>query len=699
MTAKLPNLNHCNISGFTVCSSDYYLLVVYLHCCCLLFTGYANVNLSDPTIALTSTVFPNVNTNTQAANTIEGQFLNEAYLVLAAASLSVGHRYLFKLTATVNRGNYSSSAQVDLEVGAPPLIQDISVDPPAGDPLSTRFVVMATGSNVNPTNLPLTYRFGFLDDDGIFWISRHLSSPSLETILPSVSTATESEIQLVVQVQDNNGNYKNFMKTVPLSTTNVPIATVVENIHDDHSTTKDWIRTLASIGSVIHHHSSMSKTLNNDIVGVITEIIFNVSSAVPDTSSHRQLIARYLATIATHSMSIEQQTSEEIATCILDTLNERTFEFEIPNFDWSAQNDVTSVLNQGLFSGAQSPMATHQQLLTSLEAVEDLMDQHSNSAHIRKVYYQMIDSISTGLCSVAVASEPPVSIATTNTHISVQKYSVSSLRGVFAPTSCADITSCLFFELDNSFSSDIKKHVCRPAMGKTLPSCQEVCLQGSIETVNVANFIISETSENLISSEIHQSNPKDIRLYSSIVSSLSVAFLSTNGNGYVNLSNLSMPITVELPLSGEVPNANESQLLCFHRQQGGGATNIDQPWNLDSVIAPFVVTKRGQNFAQCKFRHLTQFVLGIIPIPKIEPSTSIMMSSTPVISSSMVTPSPTLTAPTEPPAPLNVVPIVIPVILILLIVILIAVIIIVVVVCWYKKRLAKVSVTCTVHCT
>ena len=663
-----------------------------------MFTGYASVDLSDPTITLTSAVFPNTNANTQSANTIEGQFINEAYLVLAAGSLSVGHRYLFELTATINGGNYSSSAQVDLRVGAPPLVQDISVDPPTGDPLSTEFVVMATGSNVNPTNLPLTYRFGFPDDDsGVFWISGHLSSPSLETILPSVSTATESEIQLVVQVQDNNGNYKNFMTTVALGTTNVPIATVVENIQNDHSDTKDWIRTLASIGSVIHHHSSMSKTLNNDIVGVITEILFNVSSAVPDTFSHHQLIAQYLATIATHSMIIEQHTSEEIATYILATLDEHTFEFEIPNFDWSAQNDVTSILNQGLFSGTQSPMAT-QQLLNSLEAVEDLMDQHSNSAHIRKVYYQMIDSISTGLCSVAAASEPPVSIATTNMHISVQKYSVSSLRGVFAPTFCADITSCSFFELDNSFPSDVKKHVCRPAMGKTLPSCQEVCLQGSIETVNIDNFVISDTSENFISSEIHQSNPKDITPYSSIISSLSVPFLSPNGNGYVNLSHLSMPVTVELPLSGEVPNANESLLLCFHRQQGGGATHIDQPWNLDSVIAPHVVKKNGQNFAQCKFHHLTQFALGILPIPQIEPSTSVMMSSTPVMSSSMVTPSPTPTAPTVPPAPLDVVPIIIPIILILLIVIIIAVVI-VVVVCWYKKRLAKVSETSTVHCT
>jgi protocadherin Fat 4 len=655
--------------------------------------GYATVDLSDPSVTPTGEVHRSVHTSNSSSNSITGQLVNQAYLVLAPGSLVAGQQYLFQLTATIGGGTYSSFARIDFEVESAPVI-GISVDPPTGDSLATKFFIRATDSNADPSKFPLTYRFGFQNEDNTFWISGHVSSPSLETMLPSVAMATKSYTNVIVQVADSEGNSRDFVELVRLSSLNISMATVVQQIQTEFSNTQDWVQTLASIGSVIYHHATVSETLDNNVVGVITEILFDISTTfIPNTSSHHELITQYLTIIATHSTGLDQTTSEQIVTFLLRTVNRHTFEFEIPNLDWSAQHDgATSVLNQGVFSGAQNA-PNDEQTVSTLQAVEELMDLHPNSALIQQGYLQLIDSISTGLCSLVAAGEGQKSLETDKTQLSVQKYTIPSLRGVFNPVPCSDPTSCPSFDLGSSFSTHVQELVCKTAEGRTLQLCREVCLQSSIQNFT-EGFTLSNASKNFISSEIILSDPEAVKPYSTVVSSLSVPFLSTNGNGYVNLSNLTSPVIVKLPLSGEIPPANESRLLCLYRQRGGGAGYSNKEWTLDNLSPPPTHTDSGHHFTECSFHHLTEFMVGLLPLPVIEPTTSLVMSSTPMVSSSSIVPTPTTTPLPPTTAPFNAAGIAIPVVLLLLILLVVVVVVIIVVVCrWYRKRRNKVDIT------
>ena len=601
--------------------------------------------------------------------------------------LEPGVLYLFELRAA--GGGVSGFARVEVRVDTPPLLQEVRVDLPTGEALLTVFMISATGENVDSKNLPLVYRYGIRNGNATFWLSGEVPSPSIQAILPSRYTSQNTSLQIVVRVRDSGGSEADFLSVIELPPQNASTAEALDQIQLRFTQDGNWIEALASLGSYVYSHSVMGITLDDEAVRVVTELLFNISSvSLAGTPSHHQLIAQYLSSLALNTESLSEPVAEKIAQLISETLMEYTFETMAtprPVEEGLAVHD----LNLGTFSGAQMLLST-EEVSQNLAAVEQLMRTFPASIYLKELYPELLDVVASGVCSLLSVGDDDAFLSPPNTHLSVRKVSPSHLGGAFQP--CPSGAVCPSVDVGQSFGGALRQQVCGTGEGRTLPLCEEVCLQGNQQIqVSGDQFELTELAKSKILSDVLGSNPERARPFST-VASFSVPMLSENGNGYVMLSNLDPPITVYLPVMGSFL-LNESQLLCLYRQRGGGGSYANEKWLLDSTDSPTVEEINGVQTALCQYNHLTEFIVGLLPLP-IMPSSSVM-SSTLSPSTSMATTSPSPSVVTPPPggAASNPVAIGVPVVLILVIAaIAVTVVLIVLLLMWRKwKKRAKVN--------
>ena len=618
---------------------------------------------------------------------VEPFYINRVNFAISPRVLEPGVRYLFELKAV--GGGVSGFARVEVRVDTPPLLQEVRVDPPTGVSLLTVFMISTTGENVDSENLPLVYRYGIQNGNATFWLSGEIPSPSIQAILPSLYPSQNTSLQIVVQVRDNGGNQANFLSDiVKLQPPNITAAEALDQIQMQYTQNGSWIETLASLGSYLYGHSVMGIPLADNAVTMVTEMLFNISALSPvDTPTHHQLIAQYLSSLTLSTESLSEPTAEKIAQLISETLMENTFESVStprPVPEGSSVDD----LNSGSFSGAQMSLPT-EEVSQNLAAVQRLMGTFPTSSYLRELYPELLDVVSSGICSLLTVGDDDVFLVSPNTQLSVRKVSPSQLGGLFKP--CPPGTTCSSVDVGQSLGPALRQQICDGTEGRTLPLCEEACLQSnqqiqdSGDEFQLADFAKSEILLNI------GADPETVQPFSA-VSSFSVPILSASGNEYAMLSNLDTPITVYLPVMGTF-QMNESQFLCLYRQRGGGGSYSNEKWLLDSTDSPNVEEIDGVQTARCQYNHLTEFILGLLPIP-ILPSSSIIMSSTSSSSTSMATASPTPTVVPPPPggAAVNAAAVGVPVVLILLIVAIATLALILLFFMWRKwKKRAKVN--------
>ena len=433
----------------------------------------------------------------------------------------------------------------------------------------------------------------------------------------------------------------------------------------------------------------MGITLDDGTVGVITEILFDISAiSLTDTPTHHQLIAQYLSALTRNTESLSEPIAEKIAQLISETLMEHTFETmatPIPAIEGVTVDD----LNFGTFSGAQFSPSTDENS-NNLAAIEQLMGTFPTSSYLRELYPELLDVVSSGACSLLSVGEDDAFLATPNTQLAVRKVSPSQLGGVFKP--CPSGVMCSSIDIGQSFGPALRQQICNSTEGRTLELCEEVCLQGNQLMQGSGDvFELADFAKNKIMTDIPVSEHERVRPFSEI-SSFSVPILSAKGNGYAMLSKLNTPITVYIPVMGTFL-LNDSQLLCLYRQRGGGGSYANEKWLLDNTDSPAVEEIDGVQTALCQYKHLTEFILGILPIPITPSSSLVIMSSTPPPSTSMATtsPSPSVVTPPSGGAAINPAAVGVPVILILIIVVVAVVIFLLLFFLWRKwKKRSKV---------
>ena len=618
---------------------------------------------------------------------VEPFYVNRVNFAIGPRALEPRVLYLFELRAT--GGGVSGIARVEVRADTPPLLQEVQVDPPTGESLLTVFTVSATGENVDLKNLPLVYRYGIQNGNATFWLSGEIPSPSIRTILPSPYPSQNTSVQIVVGVQDSGGNEATFSSAIKLHPQNISAAEALDQIQMRYTRNGNWIESLASLGSYLYSHSAMGITLDDGIVGVVTEILFNISAiSLTDTPTHHQLIAQYLSTLTRNTESLSEPIAEKIAQLISETLMEHTFEtmaIPIPVEEGITVDD----LNFGTFSGAQFSPSTDE-TSNNLAAIEQLMGTFPTSSYLRELYPELLDVVSSGACSLLSVGEDDAFLATPNTQLAVRKVSPSQLGRAFKP--CPSGVVCSSIDIGQSFGPALRQQICNTTEGRTLQLCEEVCLQGNQQMQGSGDvFELADLAKNKIMTDIPGSEHERVRPFSEI-SSFSVPILSAKGNGYAMLSNLNTPITVYLPVMGTFL-LNDSQLLCLYRQRGGGGSYANEKWLLDSTDSPAVEEIDGVQTALCQYKHLTEFILGILPIPITPSSSLVIMSSTPPPSTSMATtsPSPSVVTPPSGGAAINPAAVGVPVILILIIVVVAIVIFLLLFFLWRKwKKRSKV---------
>lgn len=618
---------------------------------------------------------------------VEPFYINRVNFAIAPQVLEPGVLYLFELKAI--GGGVSGIARVEVRLDMPPLLQEVRVDPPIGESLLTVFTVSATGKNVDSKNLPLVYRYGIQNRSATFWLSGEIPSPSLRTILPSLYLSQDTSLQIVVGVRDSGGNEATFSSAIKLPPQNISAAEALDQVQVRYTRNGNWIEALASLGSYLYSHSAMGRTLDDDTVGVVTEILFNISTvSLADTPTHYQLIAQYLSALARNTESLSEPVAEKIAQLISETLMEYTFETmatPTPVEDGVKVDD----LNFGTFSGAQISPSTDE-ISNNLAAIEQLMGTFPTSSYLRELYPELLDVVSSGACSLLSVGENDAFLATPNTQLAVRKVSPSQLGGAFKP--CPSSAVCSSVDIGQSFGPTLRQQICNSTEGRTLQLCEEVCLQGNQQMQGSGDaFELADFAMNKIATDIPGSDPKRVRPFSDILS-FSVPILSANGNGYAMLSNLNTPITVYLPVMGTFL-LNDSQLLCLYRQRGGGGSYANEKWLLDNIDSPTLEEIDGVQTAVCQYNHLTEFIIGILPTPITPSSSLVIMSSTPSPSTSMATtsPSPSVVTPPSGDAAISPAAVGVPVVLILIIIVVAIVIFVLLFFVWRKwKKRAKV---------
>lgn len=575
----------------------------------------------------------------------------------------------------------------------PPLLQEVQVDPPTGESLSTVFMISTTGENVDSENLPLVYRYGIQNGSTTFWLSGEIPSPSIQAILPSLYPSQNTSLQIIVQVRDNGGNQANILSDIiALQPQNITAAEALDQIQMEYTQNGNWIEALASLGSYIYGHSVMGNLLADDALRVVTEILFNISALSPaDTPTHHQLIAQYLSALTLSTESLSQPTAEKIAQLISETLMENTFE-AVSGPRSVPEGSSVDDLNSGSFSGAQMSLPT-EEVSQNLAAVQRLMGTFPTSSYLRELYPELLDVVSSGVCSLLTVGNDDAFLVSTNTQLAVRKVSPSHLGGPFKP--CPPGATCSSVDVGQSFGPALRQQICDGTEGRTLPLCEEACLQSNQQIQDSGDeFELADFAKNKILSDILGADPETVRPFSD-VSSFSVPMLSADGSRYAMLSNLDTPITVYLPVTGtfQMNEMNESYFLCLYRQRGGGGSYSNENWLLDSTESPTVEEIAGVQTARCQYNHLTEFILGLLPNP-IVPSSSPIMSSTlsPSTSISTISPTPTVVPPPPGGSVINPAAVGVPLVLILLIAAIVTLALILLFFMWRKwKKRAKVN--------
>ena len=609
---------------------------------------------------------------------------NPFNLVLSPNSLSPGLTHTFQLTITNEAG--AASARVTLSPDPPPHSAVLTITPTGGGTsLDTVFTLSVSGALDVVSDSPFLYQFGLISDhNDIVWLTGAQVEPDLQTLLPAGPLPWYNH-SVLVRVFDRSGGFSDSDVAVvtvdPASTVSDEyIRDILVAMETEFRASRDWQHLLSNLVSVvmeIDSTPSLSSSLKQEALELFLEVFHD---DIPATPTHYQLAAQLMYQFVT---DITPDNSD-IITVTLTTIGSWFREQSAINTE-----SVSPVVNGNHplqllpVEGVASPIThlpplTASHLMTSWSSVVPHGTTPTDDVAISLA--EAIDTIGYALCQGMVYGEAPSLVTSSTVNMSV--YKTRPTGEFIVDKSLVDFGTAL---------EDVFHEQACPYEQQT---CFETCVlmsQYSFDLFSGDFLQLSATTEDRISTEIEGSDPLAIELASTIAS---VTVPIPSQNGFLSVEDLEQEIEIFLPRQ-DTELTNGSIPLCLYREFGGKSGFTSPQWQLDSTSPPTPAIIDSVAYYRCRYSHLTEFAVGLLPPPILPPPPSPTPTPSPSTSSNQPPPPSSMASPITPTSErqTGISPVVfaVPVVLVIIVAAVVVCVVAIFLVWKKKKRTLKIS--------
>ena len=548
---------------------------------------------------------------------------------------------------------------------------------------------------------PFLYQFGVLREDemsgdregqdDIVWLSGAQVESSIETLLPSGPSPNRT-LTVLARVFDRSGGYSDttsYLTVHPApSISDEFIRELLTSLETEFTTSKNWqnlLHDLISIAVELDSSPSLSPSHKRDSLSLFLNIF---SDHLPATQTHYQLSARLLSLLTANSGADgDTDTVEAIAaalTAIGEWFQRASAVGVVPTEPvTSDQDEPLQLLPVEEVSSPENQLspttATH-----LLAAWSNIVSYADTPTAVAASFTEAIELSGSSLCQGMVYGEPLLLVTSSAVDVSTHKSQPSSLFNVSG--NLVEFGAALDEAFFGQACADDKR------------ACFETCLQGarySFDLFRNAGFLqLTTIAQDMVTAEIEGANPQAVELLSSI---LSVTVSIPSQNGFLVVEGLEQDFRILLRLHGSV-SSDGSTPLCLYREVGGTSGASSSQWQLDTTTPPAQVEIDSVTYSECRFNHLTEFAIGLLP-PPIIPSPSPSPSPTPTpppLPTSTPAPASSSALPVETPVGRKSQPglspavAAVPILLVIIIVAIVSTVVILFLV-WKKKKRTKIS--------
>ena len=536
-------------------------------------------------------------------------------LVLRPGVLTGDLPYAFQLTAS--DGSAVVISTVTVTPNPPPYIHEFSVSPSSGLELSTKFMLHVERVTENFEEYPLLYQYGIIENGNVYWLTGLTPNRAIYTHLPGGNPRT-----VLVRVYDSHGGYSERTSEVLVDVNNgIDYSKFIKELENSFHRNKDWVGTLSSLVSTMI--SADESDFTQSFTSLSVSMFWNIfNNYLPSAKAHAMTELSIVKLLVEKSSNIIFEDRITLLNVIMKALKKLN---QVVNINFEDPNDSVpsgfNLLRSNRYNKTSSFEAVERSLIKSVIETFFLLtaDWNREYASKEREIRQMIHHL---LCKQTLLGE----IAT-----SVQSHSRSFKFSKEIPFG---IIETPFSDAFVDFSSKLIEIFQKRACLDPFTACSEVCIQLSSQENDYFSLsgdsmiTMSHDSRALITANIKGSDPESTTLLSEI---LSVELSFPTSSDLWTFNNLDSSFEVYFPVVTNIPN--DSLPLCIFRDSISASE-----WEIDIVDSPAVKTINGTDYFQCKFNHLAEFAIGLLPPPII----IVPPSSTPVVFSSPVpSPSPT----------------------------------------------------------
>ena len=602
-----------------------------------LITGQGFVDLLSP-VAVQSVIGDSPSIALSSV-TAEPNITNRVNLILSPNTLNPGLFYTFRLTATNDMG--SSYSQVTVRANSPPRSAVLSSIPSSGNALETEFELLVAGALDSVLETPLLYQFGIILSESptgitypslqgdlfIQWLTVAQVLPSLKTILPSGDEASNFTLGLIARVYDRIGGYSDIYSNVTVlevsSATTEAFSTGIDRIWRSLNISKDWSRALSQLTAYTTEINKYNSMIDASILKEMSLLVLLdiYDRYLPISSSHFSLTTSLLSALTvnftTSDLNLQRMISERLRDISIWYRNETTL---IHSFNSIPLQDFNEpLLLQGSYLAPEREVLSLADATALLFPWTQILDESRADPLVQADFLQAVESVSNVLCQQLSMGEKPsfISLPSVNLHI------------VTAPPTGMFNASGHNIDFGSSVMDEYRSQSCVD----TGVTCSETCFIAMTypDASKMATFQsvqLDQKSIEKLSEGIEGSDPSKLELISSIVS---VSVRIPSEQSYLTVKNLSNPIEIQIPVVSNI-SENGSILLCLYRELGGGFGFQNMEWQLDDTNPPTIVKNASTSYYVCRFNHLTDFVVGLLPPPVVTapPTTEPGTSPTPI---------------------------------------------------------------------
>ena len=563
--------------------------------------------------------------------------VNRINLVISPHTLNPDLQYTFRLTATNSEG--SSSAEVTVQANSPPRFAILEASPLTGTALGTEFDLVVSGALDSVLEMPLLYQFGIILRESLTgiryatgqgelfvqWLSSYQVSPAFRTVLPSGAAAYGYGVELMARVYDRNGGFADIFSNVTVfESSNVTTELFTEGITGVESSLnndKDWGKALAQISTYsveINKHSSVVQTSKLKEMA-LRSLIGIHDNYLPVSSIHFSLATSIFSSLTADLVSsndnLKRNISQKLRQASLWYRNETSLLHSFRSIPLQTSNEPLQL--QGGYLAPEREILSEADASALLFPWSQILNESNMDSQIQVDFLQAVESVGYTFCQQLSTGEKPssVNLPTVNLH------------SVVAPPIGRFNASGHGIDLGSSVVDVYESQAC---VGTGI-ACSETCFVAATFPNAASNDPSSAESMQLVQqsfekviSEIEGSDPTKLKLVSSVVS---VSLSIPSEQSYLTVQNLSRPIDILIPVASNT-SQNESVLLCLFRKSGGEFGFENMEWEIDDTSSPALVKDGSEDFYLCRFNHLTDFAVGLLPPPVItDPPTTVAVTT------------------------------------------------------------------------